>query len=166
MSPAPSGGGKRPLDAELNLVPFIDLLCSLISFLLMTAVWSQIAALEVQQQPMTDEPPPELKNDKLALKIYVTEKGFLVVGKDTNIPINCTEEPCIQKAAVDGEPHKSFYDFTTLQTNLKEKHAQFPAESDVYIEINDGIPYNEMVRTMDTCMAEGLTAISLGGTML
>ena len=32
-------GGRKPLDAQLNLVPFIDLLSCCISFLLITAVW-------------------------------------------------------------------------------------------------------------------------------
>src|SRR2546430_3537368 len=40
-------GGKKLLDAEINLVPFIDLLSCCISFLLITAVWTQIAGLQV-----------------------------------------------------------------------------------------------------------------------
>ena len=40
-------GGKKALDAELNLVPFIDLLSCCIAFLLITAVWTQIAGLQV-----------------------------------------------------------------------------------------------------------------------
>src|SRR5947209_6753707 len=41
-------GGKKALDAEINLVPFIDLLSCCIAFLLITAVWSQVATLDVQ----------------------------------------------------------------------------------------------------------------------
>ena len=40
-------GGKKALDAELNLIPFIDLLSCCIAFLLITAVWTQIAGLQV-----------------------------------------------------------------------------------------------------------------------
>jgi hypothetical protein len=35
-------GPKKPLDATINLVPFIDLMAVTISFLIMTAVWTQI----------------------------------------------------------------------------------------------------------------------------
>ncbi len=42
-------GGKRSLDAELNLVPFIDLLSMCICFLLMTAVWLEIGAIQIHQ---------------------------------------------------------------------------------------------------------------------
>src|SRR5690349_16878240 len=48
-SPSPQTEGRRSLDAEINLVPFIDLLSVCICFLLMTAVWVQIGALQVKQ---------------------------------------------------------------------------------------------------------------------
>jgi biopolymer transport protein TolR len=45
-----SGSGRRrSLDAEVNLVPFIDLLSMCICFLLMTAVWTQLGAVQVKQ---------------------------------------------------------------------------------------------------------------------
>src|SRR3982751_5213529 len=54
---APSSSGRRSLDAEVNLVPFIDLLSMCICFLLMTAVWVQIGALPVKQSRGTDAAP-------------------------------------------------------------------------------------------------------------
>ena len=72
---ADSGGsrGKKALDAELNLVPFIDLLCSLISFLLATAVWTQIARLELKQgnaaPPDPNTPPPEKHEADLRVEV-------------------------------------------------------------------------------------------------
>jgi biopolymer transport protein ExbD len=48
MGIASSGrGGRRALDATLNLVPFIDLLSCCIAFLLITAVWTTIARVDV-----------------------------------------------------------------------------------------------------------------------
>ena len=46
------GGGnrKKPLNAELNLVPYIDLLTCMVAFLLITAVWTQLARLKVDQR--------------------------------------------------------------------------------------------------------------------
>lgn len=43
------GSGRKSLNADLNLVPFIDLLSVCICFLLMTAVWTQIGALPLHQ---------------------------------------------------------------------------------------------------------------------
>mgnify|MGYP000541235302 CR=1 FL=1 len=45
----PSGkGGRKPLDASINLVPFIDLLSCCISFLLITAVWANLSQVPVR----------------------------------------------------------------------------------------------------------------------
>ena len=41
---------KKSLDAVINVVPAIDLLSCCISFLLFTAVWTQISRLQVQQR--------------------------------------------------------------------------------------------------------------------
>jgi len=50
-----SGSGRRrSLDAEVNLVPFIDLLSMCICFLLMTAVWTQLGAVQIKQATGTD----------------------------------------------------------------------------------------------------------------
>ena len=47
-------GGKRDLDAQLNLTPFIDLLSTCVCFLLVTAVWIQIGTVEIKQSLGTE----------------------------------------------------------------------------------------------------------------
>ena len=44
-------GRRRSVDAELNLIPFIDLLSTCILFLLMTAVWVQVSKMSALSQP-------------------------------------------------------------------------------------------------------------------
>jgi biopolymer transport protein ExbD len=51
---AVAGGRRRSLDADINLVPFIDLLSMCISFLLLTAVWINIGAVQIKQSHGTD----------------------------------------------------------------------------------------------------------------
>lgn len=41
--------GKKELDFELNLIPFIDMLSSCISFLLLTAVWTYVGSIDTTQ---------------------------------------------------------------------------------------------------------------------
>lgn len=53
----PSSGGRKSLDAEINLVPFIDLLSVCICFLLMTAVWTTINTVQVKQSHGTEAGP-------------------------------------------------------------------------------------------------------------
>ena len=50
----PGLGKKKDLNTELNLTPFIDLLSTCVCFLLITAVWIEIGALEIKQSTGTE----------------------------------------------------------------------------------------------------------------
>ena len=63
---------KGSVNVELNVVPFIDLMSCLTAFLLVTAVWSRFAQLDMQptqqgQSADTSEPPPP--NPKLCVLV-------------------------------------------------------------------------------------------------
>ena len=80
-------GGKKPLNADLNLVPYIDLLTCMVAFLLITAVWSQLARLSVQQkgqgQAGEDTPPEKV----FKLVIVVNSEGYNLVADQDQQPI-------------------------------------------------------------------------------
>lgn len=172
------GRGKKPVDAELQLVPFIDLLSVLICFLIMTAVWTQVSRLELKQgnaaPPDPNQPPPE-KKETVDLRVEVHEKGFTIVENNKiEDPVPCKTDPCsrITKAvAATGtgaaeEAVVSNYDYQTLSERLKIKRDQYKDQNNVVVVIADGVPYNEMVKTMDTCLQVGLDGISVSGTPL
>jgi len=75
-------GTKKSLNVELNLVPYIDLLTCMVAFLLITAVWTQLARLSASQkgQGQAGEetpPPPETK-----IVVVVSQEQFnLVIGR-------------------------------------------------------------------------------------
>lgn len=66
------------LNIELNLVPFIDLLSVLISFLLLTAVWVNTAALSTKQGLGTEAQAKD-KNDQ-SLWVELTSKDVVTVS--------------------------------------------------------------------------------------
>src|SRR3954463_12922679 len=75
---APSGkGGKKALDAELNLVPFIDLLSCCISFLLITAVWTQISGLSVASSGGPPEQQQQTQST-IDVKLLLSDKGYSI----------------------------------------------------------------------------------------
>src|SRR6185437_1345199 len=91
-APTPTGkGGKKPLDAAINLVPFIDLLSCCISFLLITAVWTQLARMNVTQKGQgAAGSEPEQKEQQVQLTIFVNQDGYdfaKSTGENTNIPL-------------------------------------------------------------------------------
>ena len=51
-------GGKRELNSDLNLTSFIDLLSTLVCFLLISSVWVQVASLDLKQSHGTDAAAP------------------------------------------------------------------------------------------------------------
>ena len=71
-------GKKKSLDSELNLVPFIDLLSCLISFLLITAVWTQISSLKVAQSGGVAQEQSEPKEGTIDVRVTMTQKGYIL----------------------------------------------------------------------------------------
>ncbi len=84
-------GGKRATNHELPLIPFIDFLMCLVAFLLVTAVWSQMARINADARvpgPPKPEEPTEIKKEK---QLHVEMKGeqkFQLVWKEGNTVIN------------------------------------------------------------------------------
>jgi len=148
MSVSVQGGKSRrkPLNADLNLVPYIDLLTCMVAFLLITAVWTQLARLSAQQkgQGQAGEETPPVQQDKII--VIVNQEGFnLVVGQDqTPIP-----------------KRGSDYDFETLATNLKKAKDSHPDKNDVQVASEDQIVFDTLIRTMDTALTARFPDISL-----
>jgi len=151
---APGGrsGGKKSLNVELNLVPFIDLLTCLICFLLMAAVWIQIGKISVTQsgqgapQDQTQE-----DRDRLNLVVAITTQSYLVTGNGTTI--------------ADILKKDDKYDTKTLGQKLKEIHGQFPDKSDIVVMSEDSISYQDLIDVMDVCLATDFPNISVSGTI-
>lgn len=83
-------GNKRTLNLELPLIPFIDFLLCLVAFLLVTAVWSQMARIHADARvPSTnDGPAPSMATEK---ELHVEMRGdrrFQLVWKEGSTVIN------------------------------------------------------------------------------
>lgn len=146
------GGGKKSVDFQLNLVPFIDLLSVLISFLLMTSVWTQIAKIDVRQKPNMpdqDEPPPPEDEKKLNLTVLVKENGYTV----------STRGAVVKEIEKKGDA----YDVTTLAETLKKIKDENPENSDIQVTCEDKVRYQELISVMDVALEHKLAGISVGG---
>lgn len=131
--------GKKSLNADLNLVPYIDLLTCMVSFLLITAVWTQLARLQASQKGQGqagEETPPEMQ---VKIVVMVNQEGFnLVVGQDqTPIPKKTPEQ----------------YDFERLANELKKAKEGHPDKNDAQVASEDTIKFDILVKAMDTALA-------------
>ena len=151
-APVPEGsGGKRPVDFQLNLIPCIDLLSVLISFLLMTTVWTQIAKIDVKQKPNmpSDEPPEDKEEEPLNLTVFVKATGYTVTKKSV----------VVKEIEKKGDE----WDSTTLTEVLKGVAAEHPENHDVVLKSEDTVPYQELITVMDVCLMHKLEGISVSG---
>ena len=141
-------GGKKPLDAELNLVPFIDLLSCCIAFLLITAVWTQIAGLQVAS---SGGPPEQQKvENTIDVKLLLTEKGYSLSMAGANIDI----------PKLNGQQGPAF-DRKTLTEKLKTLKASLPDQSAITVQPEDAVAYSDLVETVDTCLGQQLRNVTV-----
>jgi biopolymer transport protein ExbD len=135
VSLAPTRGGRRrSLDAAINLVPFIDLLSCCIAFLLITAVWSQVATLDVQTAG--GEPGEAVSVEPPTLWIGVHDFELRVPG----------QQPIALEPA-------------TLAAVLRSHRG--PAE-DLIVQSTDGVTYQRLVVGLDAARAAGFVRIAVG----
>jgi biopolymer transport protein TolR len=140
------GGGdrKKPLNADLNLVPYIDLLTCMVAFLLITAVWTQLARLKVGQRgPGTSE---DVIGPPFHVAVVVHDDGF-------NLIVDNDQKPLPRKA---GE-----LDYATLAFELAAVKRAHPDKTDIQVVSADDIVFDTLVRTMDATMSAGFPDLSL-----
>ena len=147
----PGGGGKRALDFEINLVPFIDLLSCCIAFLLITAAWNQLARIETNQKA---EPPGSTKpnpSERTRVDIQIDAAGFklMLPGEEAPVVIN-------RKGTE--------YDWKALEKRLQRLRDTKPAITMSLVAGMDRVPYKEIIHAMDLCLKVGLKDMSLGAT--
>lgn len=147
-------GGKgrgKGMMVDLNLVPFIDFLSCLIAFLMIAAVWTQIASIDVEQAisppnpdvEVPDPPPPP------PLTIHIRADGLWIARK--------VEEG--KQIAKIGEDQ----DWKQLKELIKADHDAFPTEQMVVINTDDGVPYEEMIKALDLTREFGYPQTALAG---
>lgn len=143
----PEGGGKRTLDFELNLVPFIDLLSCCISFLLITAAWTQLARLETIQKVEAAGAAGGTPEDKIQLVVF--DWGYEL------LPPGQTESCAIKK-------QNGAYDHKFLRRELQRMRTERPAMTIAAVAAEDKLDFIEVVGVMDICVDLGLINVSLG----
>ncbi len=157
--PEEGGHGKRKkkaLDAVINVVPAIDLLSCCISFLLFTAVWTQISRLQVSQLG-TGAPEPTITDPQKSLIVTLAmgERGLaLATSSGTSIDI-----PMLPGGAA-GHP---LFDLKTLGDKLKQLKGDYPDASAVTVSAEDTVSYGDLVQVIDACIGAGLSAVSVTG---
>jgi biopolymer transport protein ExbD len=145
--PGTERGRTRAMGAELNLVPFIDLLSVCITFLLLTAVWTQVEAMPIEQA--VGEPPTEPAESEPPLTVHLRVDG-LWLGRE---PSSGTTLP---KAGAG-------YDWSGLRGVMQADRALHADARDAVLVTDDGVEYQDMIRALDATRTAGYVRTRLGG---
>lgn len=152
MAEIEAGGSKgRRVNVDLNLVPFIDLMSVLITFLLLSAVWVQINMIQMgtsfYAQRDQDQPPPVLPpHADVVLKIEVKQAGYVfTLGKQ-----------------VSSFPSAGgVFDDVSLLAQLQKAKELYPDKVDAVLAVADELPYERMIFAMDLVIKSGFPKIAL-----
>jgi len=120
--------------AELMLVPMIDIFTVLVTFLLMTAVFSKTVVLQLNLPAAASEfkePPPGL-----VIEVMV-RKNLLQVADRNSGPLATLPNTA------------AGYDYNGLTEYLKRIKAKFPEKTDATILLETDTPYDILVQVMD-----------------
>jgi len=150
-------GDKKSVNVELNIVPFIDLMSCLTAFLLVTAVWVQIAQLDLKPKGKSHDP-SQIKEDeeKVVLSVLIQPDAIWLVqsriGEQQSIPRT-------------GDPAGYW---ATYQSSLEElkKSAFFVDRSDMElaaqsIDRDQKVVYQDLIYAMDIAKKTGFSDIGL-----
>ena len=130
------GGGRRNVEtAELNITAFMNLMVILVPFLLITAVFSRLAILELNLPGSSTEP---ANPQELSFQLEVTVREAQIEVGDRNLGALG-----IYPNAADG------YDYDALSNKLSEIKDNYPEKMDVSILLEAEIPYDTLVQVMD-----------------
>ena len=143
-------GGKKPLDAALNLVPFIDLMAVTIAFLIMTTVWTQLGRLQVSQSGQNASEEQQQQDQKQPVTLLITEKELkLSVGGLQYDPI-----PIVPN-------EKGKVDLSKLVAKLGEVHKDQPDQSAITLQTEDSVKYEVLVNIIDECIGANFPSVSV-----
>jgi len=169
-------GGKgrgKSMNSELNLVPFIDFLSCLIAFLMITAVWSEIAALEQEQAISNSNTPPQETQEEPVKPLVVQISADRVRAeryKDDPTkpaPFEFSKTPFEQRAETvrklkeSGQPVPEPEHIAKLREWLETDRKTWPTEEMVTIFTEDGVPYADMMEVLDVTRIVGCDAKKL-----
>jgi biopolymer transport protein ExbD len=144
VTEAPAKGGKKSLNVELNLVPFIDLMTVCVTFLLLTAVWSQTNRISIDQSVAKPQK-QEQKEPPKRLIVMLDRTGYSVKWADER------PEPL---PMVGGK-----YNREALKAKLKDLKEKLPKDQKVMVAPEDSVAYDDMIGAMDVCNQVGLPNI-------
>jgi len=149
-----NGGGKRNVNQEINMIPFIDLLLVTVAFLLITAVWVTFSRINANAQiPGPPNPEKEItpQTPEKVLHLHIKDTEFSLVWKQGATVVS---ESSVPKPEQTG---KLFIKYSDLADKLGEEwklHGGHQDKSDKKVDqavlhADNRLPFKEIIGVLD-----------------
>ena len=155
MGAAVGTDDKGSVNVDLNVVPFIDLMSCLTAFLLVTAVWTNLAQISIKPKGIGQQSSQELDEEEhVKCSILITEN---------DIWVGLSRVQDFRQIKKEGDA----YNWKLLEDTLTEhKKSSFLAAPNPWfqtIEIGaeDTVTYQSIITTMDTAIKVGFKDVGL-----
>jgi biopolymer transport protein ExbD len=147
-------GDKKSLNVDLNIVPFIDLMSCLTAFLLVAAVWVNIAQLNISPKGKSRDTSQQQVDDERQILSILVQSDKIWVGVSR---VNDFSE--IPKKGDD-------QDWEKFEATLKDKKEHdFKDRTDLEIAgestSTNPIKYQDLIRAMDIAVRMGFLDVGL-----
>src|SRR4051812_25812148 len=156
MGASLGAGDKKSLNVELNIVPFIDLMSCLTAFLLVAAVWVNIAQINIQPKGKTRDTSNVQQDDEHVTLSVLVQADKIWVGLS-----RVNEFQDIPKLP------SGDYDWDKFETTIKQHKASafFADRADLEIAAESTtaqpVKYQDVIRAMDVAVKVGFIDVGL-----
>jgi biopolymer transport protein ExbD len=155
MAQTVRAGDKKSLNVELNIIPFIDLMSCMVAFLMVAAVWVDIAQLNIRPTGhASDVPPCDHDCDEPKLSVLIdSDRIWIGVSRVNDFQV-------IPKLATG-------YDWLRLEDVLKQHKASSLFDHATAIEIaaastsDHPIAYQALIAAMDVAVKSGFVDVGV-----
>lgn len=136
-----SGRRRNTETAELNITAFMNLMVILVPFLLITAVFSRLAILELNL-PGSSTEPADPQEQTFQLEVIVRSDKIEVGDRNQGL------------LGIYPNTEAGEYDYEALSEKLSQLKDRYPQKTDASILLEQEIEYDTLVQVMDRVRVE------------
>lgn len=142
---------------NLNLIPLVDILTSIVFFSMLTysgAVMAQLTAYDLSL------PPTVVTAEEMSRRGEAPQLNLLLAVRveENAIQVEHSEEGGFRRR-ISGVDDASL---GQLEALMKQIHQQYPQNNDVLVVPNDGVSYDNVIKVLERIRAANYRGISLG----
>lgn len=149
-------GRRKNLNPELNLVPFIDLFSTITIFLIATAVWDDLAQVNIQlgsdNKGGAVSMPVDAKKVESNVKITVGVDFIELFDDGKRTRLNRDEQ------------FEEGFDMEQVDAFVANVREVLPEKKDMLIMSDDNAVYSALVGVMDQCLKYNFEELIVAGT--